>query len=217
MSPLRFGVIPTNGRDCVEMAVKSLLPQVDFLLVIEAGPEVTHRTYPEEVTTLRDDGTVNISRWWNKGLDWAQAAATAAEEPVWDVAIINDDVEVPPSWLCYIADDLRALGCVAGSSGGRDNHPIIHRRPRSSNLFNRIQGFAFVIAGESGLRADEQYRWYFSDDHLGYMAAQMGGAVMFPRCDVTHRFPNLQVSHEMAIMIAEDSVKFKNQWGAIPQ
>lgn len=213
---LRFGVIPTNGRDCVDHAVSTLLHQVNYLLVIEAGTYVTHREYPEGVHTLSDEGSVNISRWWNLGLDWCQAVATALEEDTWDVAIINDDVEVPPSWLCYIADDMRALGCVAACSGGTRGGPIIHRTPGPVAVMQRLQGFAFCLAGESGIRADEQYRWYFSDDKLGCIAASMGGVVMYPECHVTHRHPNMQVSHEMQIMITEDALKFKEEWGSLP-
>lgn len=215
MSHLRFGVIPTNGRDCVDAAVRSLLPQVDFLLVIEAGPQITHREYPEQVTLIQDEGQVNISRWWNKGLDWAQAIATAAEETMWDVAIINDDVEVPPTWLCYIADDIRTLGCVASCSGGSGG-VVIHRDPGPAGVYQRLQGFAFCLVGESGIRADETFRWYYSDDALGSIAAQMGGCAMFQECHVTHKYPNLQVSHEMQIMITEDTEKFKAKFGGLP-
>lgn len=216
---LRMGVIPTNGRDCVTGAVATLLPQVDYLLIIEAGTAVTHRgDYPEErVTVLQDGGPVNISRWWNLGLDWAQAVATALETDTWDVAIINDDVQVPDTWLCYVADDMRLLGCVAACSGGGGGAPIIHRNQGPMSLYERLQGFAFVVAGESGIRADERFRWYFSDDMLGLIAVGLGGAVMFPACHVQHHFPNLQVSTEMQVMISEDAVKFKEVWGWIPR
>lgn len=214
---LRIGIIPTNGRDCVDRAVASLLHQVEHLLVLESGIEVSHREYPEKVTVLREpSGEINISKWWNYGLQWAQDKAQEAEAATWDVAIINDDVEVPPTWLCYIADDMRTLGCVAACSGGSSTAPVIQRRPGVVGLFNRLQGFAFTVAGESGIRADENFRWYYSDDMLGIIAAQMGGMVMFPGCRVTHRYPNLQVSPAIHAMIAEDAAKFHNQWGALP-
>src|SRR5262249_44438986 len=127
---LRFGVIPTNGRDCVGLAINTLRPQVDHLLVIEAGQQVTYREYPEYVSVLKDNtGSINISRWWNLGLDWAQAIATELEQGTWDVAIINDDVQLPPTWFCYVADDMRTLGCVAACSGGTSGGPAIYRQP----------------------------------------------------------------------------------------
>lgn len=216
---LRIGVIPTNGRDCVVHAINALLPQVDYLAVVEAGNEITRRSYPENVTILsdQDKSRINISRWWNIGLDWSQAVATALGEETWDVAIINDDVEVPPLWLCYIADDMRILNCVAACSGGTSSTPVIHRAAAPvMNLYQRLQGFAFVVAGESGIRADERFRWYFSDDAIGAIAAGMGGVVMFPACHVTHRHPNAQVTPAMQVMIAEDAVIFAQEWGRLP-
>ena len=214
---LRFGTIPTNGRDCVDRAVSSLLPQVDYLAVIEAGPTVIKRTYPEQVSIFTDEiEPLNISRWWNLGLEWAQTVAMSLEENVWDIAIINDDVEVPPTWLCYIADDMRQLGCVGACSGGNGSSAVIHRAPATVSAFTRLQGFAFVLAGESGIRANEEYRWYFSDDHIDFTARTLGGSVMFPGCHVTHRHPNSQMTPDMQVIIAEDAAKFHAQWGVMP-
>lgn len=214
---LRFGVVPSNGRECAPAAVAALYPQVDHLAVIEAGVNPNRIDYIDSITCLVDDsGEINISRWWNRGLDWAEGIATGLGETEWDVAIINDDVVVPSSWYCYIADDLRALGCVASCSGGTSHAPIIYREPGPVPLTLRLQGFAFVVAGESGIRAEENMRWYYSDDWLDWNARQLGGVVIFPGCHVDHRFPNMQVSHTMQIYNTEDAQKFKEAWGMTP-
>lgn len=214
---LRFGVIPTNGRASVLDAVDSLLPQVHGIAVVEAGHEVTHHEYPAGVTVLRDQGPdLNISRWWNLGIDWAAEQAKLQGDPNWDVVVMNDDVILPMTWVCYVADDMRALDCAAACSGGSGNQISIQRSPGPVNVFMRLQGYAFVIAGESGIRAEETMRWYFSDDWVDWVARSKGGMVMFPGCEVTHRTPNGQMTGELHQAVAEDAAKFKEHWGMMP-
>lgn len=215
---LRFGVIPTNGRPCVDDAVAHLLPQVSEIAVIEAGQRIEHREYPEGVTTILDPERpdLNISRWWNLGIDWAAKRAAEQGAEQWDVAVINDDVMVPTDWLCYIANDLRGLGCLAGCTGGRSGIPVIHRQAGPIDLFTRIQGFAYVLVGESGLRADEDMKWWYQDDDLGARAAAGGGMVMFPGCNVEHLYPNCQTTAEQHYQIAQDRNTFIAKRGYAP-
>lgn len=214
---IRLGVIPTNGRECVLQSVNALLPQVNYLAVIEAGHDRIHNQYPDGVIVLPDhQGGLNISRWWNLGLDWAEKIALASDEDTWDVAIINDDVIVPPTWFCYIADDMRALGCKASCSGGNGNSVHVQRHAGPVSVFSRLQGFAFVIAGESGLRADEELHWWYQDDKLGADAAVAGGMVMYPGCEVRHLYPNGQVTGEMQVQIGLDRETFVRKMGYAP-
>lgn len=217
MTALRFGVVPTNGRDCVDRAIAALRPQVDHIMVIQAGNNVTPRDYPAGVTLAADQGAPNISRWWNIGIDWARDTATQLGHLQWDVAIINDDVIVPEGWVCYVADDLRDFGAVAGCSGGpREGVLVVHRRAAPVPLHDRIQGFAFILVGESGIRADEEFTWYFSDDNLGYEAASMGGMAMKPGCHVRHLYPNGQMTAELQVQNSLSAQAFVKKWGKLP-
>lgn len=214
---LRFGVVPTNGRPCSREAVAALLPQVTHLCVIEAGSNPVPQEYPDTVTVLVDDTRVmNISKWWNMGLDWAQGVATALGHIAWDVAIINDDVVVPDGWVDFIAANLRPLGCLVGCTGGMTTTPIIHRKAGPVDLRTRLQGFAFVMTGESGLRAHEGMRWYFSDDYLDWNAREHGGVVMLPGKHVLHKHPNEQMTPTLQVYSSEDAVAFKKHWGMMP-
>lgn len=215
--PLRFGVIPTNGRECVIQAIGALRPQVDHIMVIQAGRSIIFRDYPLGVVVVTDNEKPNISRWWNTGIDWAKNVATALGHERWDVAIINDDVIVPSGWMCFVADDLREYGAVAGCSGGLDyGSLIVHRVAGPVPLHERMQGFAFVICGESGLRADEELTWYFGDDDLGWRAAEAGGMALKPGCHVTHLYPNGQVTPDLHVQNAESAEAFKAKWGYMP-
>lgn len=202
----------------MQAAVSALLPQVNFMAVIEAGPDrFSRQDYPDSVTILSEPtGSLNISQWWNIGIDWASNIAGEIGAEAWDVAIINDDVIVQPTWLCYIADDMRILGCVASCSGGTGTSPIIHRSPGPVSLYTRLQGFAFVLAGESGIRADERLEWWYQDDKLTADAASAGGMVMYPDCHVRHLFPNGQMTPQMHVQIAKDREMFVNLMGYAP-
>lgn len=79
-----------------------------------------------------------------------------------------------------------------------------------------MQGFAFILAGERGLRADEQFVWYCGDDDLGRRAAMEGGMVMVPGFHVNHLYPNGQITHELAGAIAGDMQRYVDKWGGRP-
>lgn len=216
---MRVATIPTNGRECVERAIEGISHQVDHIIIVEAGTTVERREYTDpKVIVIPDPEApdLNISRWWNIGIDWAAARAKEEGLDAWDVAVINDDVIVPSTWFCYIADDIRALGCVAGCSGGRGPVPLMHRAPGIVSVLERIQGFAFVIVGESGLRADEEFKWWFGDDMLGQQAATMGGMVMMPGCHVEHLYPGAQTTMDHQPQIGRDRTRFIEKNGFVP-
>lgn len=212
---LRFGVIPTNGRDCIQRALPPLMAQADHVVVVESGPEIIERDYPSSVTVLSGGPELNISHWWNVGIDWAAEVAKKQGAETWDVAVINDDVIIPDNWFCYVADDMRALNCVAGCSGGRIGRPVIQRVDGPVDVFYRMLGFAYVLAGEYGLRADEDMKVWFGDDDLGARAAAAGGMVVFPGCNVDHLHPSEQFISQQAQIVA-DRTTFIRKRGYVP-
>jgi hypothetical protein len=217
MSRLRVAVIPTNGRECVEKSIAAISPQVHWITIVEAGNIYQRREYTDEkVVVLQGGEEMNISHWWNVGIDWAARYAAAAEATEWDVAVINDDVIVPPTWMCYVADDMRALDCAAACSGGRAQAPLIQRAAGPISLYDRIQGFAFVIRGESGLRAIEEFKWWFGDDDIGQRAASMGGMAMMPGCHVEHLYPGAQTTLDHQPQIGRDRDLFIATHGFAP-
>lgn len=216
---MKFGVIPTNGRECVERSVAALLPQVDHLVVVEAGPERTERSYPAEVNVLSFPGPeCNISRWWNMGLDLCAKLATEAGAKTWNTAVINDDVIVPHGWMDAVVTRMRGLQCAAGCSGGRGPVPVVHHHAGPVDLYTRLQGFAFVLAGEKGIRADEELVWWGSDDQIDWESRLAGGTVMVPGLHVEHLYPNAQTNHspELSAQTGRDMELFAKKWGKRP-
>jgi hypothetical protein len=94
--------------------------------------------------------------------------------------------------------------------------PVLHSQDAPPPLETRMQGFAFILAGELGLRADEQFVWYCGDDDLGRRAAIAGGMVMVPGFHVNHLYPNGQVNDELAAAIPGDMQRYVDKWGGRP-
>jgi hypothetical protein len=217
----RAAVIPTNGRECVNQCLDAILPQVDFVVVIETKG-ATPVAPRENVHKFWDEGDINISRWWGHGLDLVEwrierdSTYPVSSRRRWDVAILNDDAIVPPDWFDGVATKMREMKAVAASSGNHTTMPILYRTPGPVDLFNRMQGFAFILAGEAGIEPDERFSWYCSDDHIDWTARQLGGVVIVPGFPVQHLAPNGQVTPQINEQIARDMQNFVDLWGMRP-
>jgi hypothetical protein len=197
----------------------AIQPQVDYVVLVYTRQWRDGDLTPAHGAVKCDLGSVNISRWWNVGLDTARTAFPNHMDPhtKWDVAILNDDAIVPEGWFDAVSGAMRTMQVAAGCSGGQGSMPVLQTVPGPVGLQNRLQGFAFILAGELGLRANEEIRWHFSDDYIDYESRKLGGMVMVPGYHVRHLHPDQQVSPAMAIMCAEDAQKFHDLYnGAMP-
>lgn len=218
----RYAVIPSNGRDCLWDCLDAIGPQVDQVLVVytkgTVGTGEMDRVLRYGYTIYEGSQDPNISRWWNRGLH----AVTRdmgfngnARSPKFDVAVLNDDAIVPEGWFDAVSGTMRQMGCAAACSGG-SGMSVLHTQNAAPPLGTRMQGFAFILAGERGLRADEQFVWYCGDDDLGRRAAMEGGMVMVPGFHVNHLYPNGQITDELAGAIAGDMQRYVDKWGGRP-
>lgn len=222
----RYAVIPSNGRTCLNDSIAAIKPQVDRVFVVwtrtgglNYPAYMFRRDYNETllqgVEFVGDFTELNISKWWNAGLDEASKAADGDAPTKWDVAVINDDVIVPEGWFDAVSGTMRQMGTAAACSGGY-GMSVLHNSDMAPPLQTRMQGFAFILAGELGLRADEQFIWYCGDDDLGRQAAIAGGMVMVPGFHVEHRYPNGQLTPELHAAIAGDMQRYVDKWGGRP-
>jgi hypothetical protein len=217
----RAAVIPTNGRECVNQCLDAILPQVDFAVVVETDPAVAVPAR-ERVHKFWDEGDVNISRWWGHGLDlveWRMERETnylPSDRRRWDVAILNDDAIVCPNWFDGVAGKMREMKAVAASNCDHTQMPILYTKPGPVDLFQRMQGFAFILCGEAGVEPNERYSWYCSDDHMDWTARELGGVVVLPGFPVQHLYPNGQVTAQIQEQIAKDMANFVDDWGQRP-
>lgn len=212
---LNFAIIPTNGRACFKDCLLAIEPQVDEVIVVEGGPDAAYMSWVEHPVVREND--LNISKWWNAGLDMVEQLARGADRSRWNVAILNDDTIVPPGWMLACSSAMREEKAAAACSGGTTTpHRVIHREPGPVGLMTRMKGFGFVLAGEKGIRANEKLRWYFSDDHVDWMARRLGGMVTVPGYGVEHLYPNQQMGSELQATVPEDATEFVAFWGTRP-
>lgn len=206
-----FAVIPTHDRprdfrDCLT----AIAPQVDGVVVIaNRAPYAT-----DALDWSLPDVTVpwflmvekypahppNISTMWNLGLD---VCARAAGDDPYDVAVLNDDVIVPEDWFSTVTAAMRSRDAVLGGPPG---------------VFDSrwVAGYAHILASESGLRYDEELRWWFSDTALHIEAAKIrGGVALVGRAEVEHRWPNSTTVGELAQIAGEDRERFVEKYGDI--
>lgn len=216
----RIAVVPTNGRPCLEGCLNLLMPQVDLVVLVHNGDNndvwYWRKNFPNKVW-IHSDPTpgVNISRWWNLGLDRAEEFL-APDTEAWDVAVINDDVLLHEKWFNAVSKKMRQLNCSAACSGGMGTLSTLHRKAMAVPLHTRMQGFAFMLAGEQRLRADEQFRWYCGDDDLDWQAREAGGMVMIAGYHVQHIYPNAQMTPQLQTYAAEDMGRLVQKWGFRP-
>lgn len=216
----RAAVIPTRNRhEMLADCINSVVDQVDRVIVIDNGsdPQVDPDPWQGKVGVLYVAlDPPNISMFWNIGLS---VAAQASPTDEWDVAVLNDDVVVPPGWVDTLSVRMRATSAVLAypdQAGGRAE--ILHTVPGPVPLGQRITGYAFMLRGELDLRADESMAWWFSDDSLDWEARQRGGSLLVPGIPVQHRAPDVQTNArpELVEQTRRDRETFINRWGKAP-
>ena len=216
-----YAVIPSNGRPVLDECLAAIGDQVDTVILI--GNNWQRPTgvgsYGAFVTNDYDDGDCNISRWWNHGLDAAARLAAFQECSEWNVAVLNDDAIIPSGWVEMLGAAMRRTPAVLAypdQAGG--SAEILHTEAAPVPLSQRITGYAFMLRGEAGLRADESLVWWFGDDSIDWEARERGGALLVPGIPVQHRAPDVQTnaSPELTAQAGRDRQTFINRWGKAP-
>lgn len=213
----RFVVIPTNGRDCLRQSVEAIEDEVDCVILVTTEDKAAAVDDLGDVV-LTHDGRINISQWWNIGLDFAATLIDATtDRKKWDVAIINDDVIVPPGWFSAVSGKMREMKAAAGCSGGRSPMPwFLTHVGATPGVPNPLEGFAFIVAGELGLRANENIPWYFSDNYMDWESRRLGGTVVIPGFHVQHLYPNGQMDWQLHEANTRGAQAFREHFGAMP-
>ena len=220
MTPTDYtiAVIATADRpDVCRDAIDSLHGQVDLIYVIDNGdrqPMPTDREHAWAhwyVRRYEDERPINLSKVWNRGLDFAYLEGEGRER--FNVIIANDDAVFPEGWASAVSEQMREFNAAAGCSGP---HDVVLRQPGPVPLAMRMQGWAFMLAGEKDLRFDERFQWWFGDDDMDWRARQAGGMSMKAGYPVQNRFANQSTNGERAAMTAQDGKRFMAKWGRRP-
>lgn len=224
MSLRTWAVVPSNGRPMLDDLIDSLKGQVYDVIVVannwqrpDPADWLESSGLPVVVAEGGDDR--NISRWWNIGLDLAAQHAGWMGVTEWNALVVNDDVVCPPGFVDVLSERMRATSAVLAypdQAGGRTE--VLHTAPGPAPLSQRIAGYAFMLRGEAGQRADESLVWWAGDDDIDWSARQQGGALLVPGIPVEHRAPDVQTNASPALtaQAGRDMGTFAAKWGARP-
>jgi len=215
-----FAVIPTSDRPEVALAcINTIRDQVKVIWVIDNGNRGRKRVpksnnYHVLYLDRDEEESLNLSKIWNVGLEQTQLHAVGQMQTgTWDVAILNDDTLVPDGWFKFVSSEMRGNAAAAACSGPTGR---IHREPGPVPLHTRMQGWAFMLAGEKGIRANEDLYWWYGDDDLDWQSRQAGGMIMVPGYPVQHLHPNARMTPELQVRSGQDAQAFLARWGRMP-
>jgi glycosyltransferase involved in cell wall biosynthesis len=211
-------IITHNRPELLARCIEMIRPQVGFVLVIDNAsdpPAVIPEDGPICLMQVPDQPP-NLAALWNKG--WEFFKEFFDGQP-YDVAMICDDVTVPPGWFDAIVAAMRETGAATGCS----NPWGVYHEPRVKHSFDndisgRMTGAAYIIDGTKGIVADERMRWWWQDTDIDMQARQAGGMVMIGGYQAVNTLPNeyTTTKPELGAQAGQDGNVFAEKWGSRP-
>ena len=139
-----------------------------------------HRGYTKfpGVHHVEDFGPVNIYRWWNTGINYAQRHGAEY------VTVLNDDLEFDIDFIrqfhTYLVGNNLAVADMHNSGNGG--------------------GAAWIMDLQYGLRLDERFQWWYGDTELFKRAINMGKFGKFVYDGFRHLNPNGNLTEKPELM-----------------
>lgn len=184
-------VIPIGSREQYLPNVISKLHKYHGRIVIVNNKPGYNKF--DNVNHIEDFAGININRWWNNGIKYAEARGAKY------VYIVNDDVDFPDDFVekMYkemIDKNLDVLDTENTGNGG---------------------GSSWMLRLDSGLRPDEEFNWYYGDTYVYEQADAKGRAGRIFNRDFKHFEPNghVSVSEEFQRLIEQDHITYKKKKG----
>jgi glycosyltransferase involved in cell wall biosynthesis len=217
VKPPRFAVILTHNRpDLLAECVATVAPQADRVIVVDnaSDPPATADGWPANVRVVYDPlQPPNLAYLWNRALNNIQLSDPG---DAWDVALLCDDVLMPPDWFDRVSGALREHPTAAAASAhsyAPAGAPYL--LTHLSNDANRMCPWCFMLPGERGLRADEDLHWWYCDTDVDMQARQSGGTLIVPGPIATNErigeYTNSKP--ELGEQAGRDGVAFQTKWG----
>lgn len=138
---------------------------------------------------IEDFDEVNIHRWWNKGIDYAQSHGAKY------VLVLNDDLDFDENFVESIY------------KFALDNNYYVVDVSNSSNN----GGAAWILDLSSNLRPNEEFKWWYGDTFLFDQAKKMNKFAKIHYDGFVHLEPNKQTEENLEIkqLIGKDQKKYE--------
>lgn len=226
-----FAVIPTYNRpdELLNLVTQLHYNEVkaENILIINNGRGLPPGV--EDCAVVQEPRPPHIYRMWNMGLSWAERRCFPRSRPDgWPVpphavAILNDDVEVPPDFAARMIECLRdtqATIAFPDQGPGIVNEVPLDGKPTPQPLAKkRITGYCFVVNGTHGIRCDERFHWWYGDDDLDWQARRdYNGTWEVDGLTVKHLYPSESTNGnpELLTQAFRDRQTFISKWGKAP-
>lgn len=214
-------ILTHNRQEMVKERIKQLAPQVDSIIVYDNASNPWFVTELQSGLGIMRDSLQppNIMHSWNRAWSNIEVVARMMVIDKWWIPTICDDVDIPDGWVQSVISAMKETGAVAGSthSISPTHLPIVKTEP-DGDIYNRMNGAAFVLSGHSNVRADERMHWWWGDTDLDWQARKAGGMVIAPGPVATNTQPNhyTNTKLELAEQAGRDAAVFEKKWGFRP-
>lgn len=219
-----YAVIPTVGErnDTLVPMVNTLLEDGVGVIIVENGSQSvpTCDFVNGGWIVLSHDWCgepVNLSLLWNLGLDEVRLMADPASDYV--VAVFNDDLTLKHGTVQRFADAIRMTDAAVAYASWRAVSDVeVFTDADPWHLGNRMVGYAFALRGSAGLRADEDFLWWWGDSDLDLRARRAGGVVAVKIDGLEHHDPNGYTNRNPALyeQAGRDRETFQRKHGFLP-
>jgi hypothetical protein len=198
--------------DDLQESLKYLGHPAEHTVVVTTLPEpITVGSVDAEVLLSPEPG-INISRWWNLGLEHI----AKQESGPYEVLCMESDVRITQETVHVLRREMRDhhLAMTGADWHGVASEQVeICREPVTTTIGHRIPGVCMLVAGELGLRFDEQFRWWYADDDFVWQHRINGGTGLVRGQMIGHN-GGTPLAGQLAQFADEDGVKFHTKWGA---
>lgn len=162
-----------------------------------------------------------VCRMWNDGLDLAEEHARSRGHKEWNVAVLNSDLRLRPNTLHTLARGLRSRPGVAIAYPNLYGIPYkeIGEVDNPNYAGQTMAGYCWMLAGETGLRCDEQFQYWYFDSDIERQARKAGyNVICVGACrEPEHLDPGGHISDPGRLeQIHADEARFAAKWGVDP-
>ena len=156
---------------------------------------------------------INIARWWNAGLD--AVARLAHRRSEYEVLVLSSDNVGTPHSVGIIAGFMRQHNLTMAGPNYHSDEFRFFDLTTPAHPHNRVPGGCWMLAGESGLRVDTDFRWWYSDDDFEMQCRQRSGSGVVPGTGLAAEADS-PLTEEQARWAVEDRGRFVSKWGREP-
>jgi hypothetical protein len=188
----------------------------DRTVIVTTQPEpIDPGDLPGVTVLLSPEPGINISRWWNVGLDWIESNH---EVGPYEVLCMESDVRIEWPTLARLRSVLRNynLAMVGVDSYSVASSAVETRYDLDAwSIEHRIPEACMLVAGELGLRFDEQFRWRYAADDFEWQHRKAGGTGLVRGLTIEHGLGR-PLMDERAEHAEVDRLRFIAKWGGPP-